>query len=136
MNEHPSLEVRIDLGDPTPPYAQVRAQLSTLIHTGALTHGDRLPTVRALAGDLGVAPGTIARAYGELEADGLVVGRRRFGTTVTYAGGDPGRSRLDAAARRFTESALADGHNPDDVLAAVGAALDDLASEAGPSPRR
>ncbi len=57
--------------------------------------GVRLPTVRALANDLGIAPGTIARAYQELESAGLVVSRRRVGTLVTA----PPRSLVTKAPR-------------------------------------
>src|SRR5674476_1135471 len=55
---------------PTPQYEQVRAQIAALVSAGDLDDGNRLPTVRALANDLGIAPGTIARAYQELEAAG------------------------------------------------------------------
>ncbi len=78
-----STRVRIDLDSPTPQYEQLRAQIAALISAGDLDDGERLPTVRALAHDLGIAPGTIARAYHELEEAGLVVSRRRIGTLVT-----------------------------------------------------
>ncbi len=125
MTEARELEVSIDLGSRTPPFEQIRAQIAALVHAGSLTEGDRLPTVRALAADLGVAAGTVARAYSELETDGLVVGRRRFGTTVTRAGTDPAQARLQAAANRLIAAALADGLARDDVLAAVRSALDE-----------
>ena len=64
------------------PFEQVRAQLAGLIATGRLLPGDRLPTVRALAADLGLAVNTVARAFKELEAAGLVETRRRAGTVV------------------------------------------------------
>ena len=58
--------------------------------------GTRLPTVRRLAGDLGLAVNTVARAYRELERDGLVVTRGRNGTVVAAS---PDESvALDAAA--------------------------------------
>ncbi|MBP2413269.1 DNA-binding transcriptional regulator YhcF (GntR family) [Arthrobacter stackebrandtii] len=72
----------IDLETATPPYEQVQSQISSLIAVGALQPGTRLPTVRSLAADLGVAAGTVARAYKELEAAGLVVTNRRQGTVV------------------------------------------------------
>lgn len=77
----PQLEV--DLSSAVPPYEQIRAQVAGHVAAGALLAGDRLPTVRALAADLGIAPGTVARAYRTLEAEGVVVGRRRLGTVVT-----------------------------------------------------
>jgi len=123
-----AVHVVVDDDDPTPPYEQIRAQIAALVHTGALVEGDRLPTVRALAADLGVAAGTVARAYTELEVDGLVEGRRRFGTVVTGTEGDPAQARLRAAANRLVASARGDGLDDEAVLAAVRAALDHAAS--------
>lgn len=77
------VDIVVDLASPMPPYEQIRAQIATHIHGGRLLDGTRLPTMRALAADLGVAVGTVARAYRELEATGLVASRRRTGTVVT-----------------------------------------------------
>lgn len=74
--------ISVDLRSATPPYEQIRSQISALIATGTLTAGSRLPTVRSLAADLGIAAGTVARAYKELEAAGLIESRRRNGTVV------------------------------------------------------
>ena len=73
-----------------PPFEQARAQIAAKIATGKLPSGARLPTVRALAAQLGVAVNTVARVYKELEADGLVVTEGRRGTHVssTSAGSD------------------------------------------------
>lgn len=57
---------------PVPPYEQLREQIAGLIATGLLQAGQRLPPVRQLAADLGLAGGTVARAYRELEQAGLV----------------------------------------------------------------
>ena len=86
--------VTVDLRDATPPFEQIRSQIASLIAVGRLADGSRLPTVRALASDLGVATGTVARAYKELEAAGLIQSRRRLGTVVTRC---PGRRRRHAA---------------------------------------
>ncbi|MEJ1192717.1 GntR family transcriptional regulator [Pseudarthrobacter sp. CCNWLW207] len=77
--------ISVDLRSATPPYEQIRSQISSLIATGALPVGSRLPTVRSLAADLGIAAGTVARAYKELEAAGLLESRRRNGTIVAHA---------------------------------------------------
>jgi DNA-binding transcriptional regulator YhcF (GntR family) len=79
------------------PYEQVRVQLATRIGDGRLPAGTRLPTVRALAADLGLAVNTVARAYKELEADGLVATEGRRGTRVTGRVSTPAAVR-DAAA--------------------------------------
>jgi DNA-binding transcriptional regulator YhcF (GntR family) len=73
----------VDAGSSTAPYEQVRVQLAARIGDGRLPAGSRLPTVRALAGELGLAVNTVARAYKELEADGLVATEGRRGTRVT-----------------------------------------------------
>jgi DNA-binding transcriptional regulator YhcF (GntR family) len=68
--------------DATPPYEQLRRQFTQLIGSGILQPGERLPPVRQLAGDLGLAAGTVARTYRELEAAGLIRTRRGGGTRV------------------------------------------------------
>jgi DNA-binding transcriptional regulator YhcF (GntR family) len=91
--------VDLDPLDPhsgTAPYEQVRVQLATRIGDGRLPAGTRLPTVRALAGELGLAVNTVARVYKELEADGLVATEGRRGTRVTGRVGTPAAVR-DAA---------------------------------------
>jgi GntR family transcriptional regulator len=87
-----SIQIAVDLRDATPPFEQIRTQIASLIAVGRLADGARLPTVRALATDLGVATGTVARAYKELEAAGLIQSRRRLGTMVTHAPADSTRA--------------------------------------------
>lgn len=88
-----------------PPYEQLRSQVAARAATGDLPAGTRLPTVRALAAELGVATGTVARAYKELEADGVVVTEGRRGTFVAApeAPGDAvaAAEEYAAAARRL-----------------------------------
>ncbi|MFI9171711.1 GntR family transcriptional regulator [Streptomyces lincolnensis] len=121
----PSL--RVDTTSPVPPYEQIRAQLATLIGTGRLATGERLPTVRQLAADLGLSPGTVARAYRELEAAELIRTRRGAGTRVAALPAGPTRAdpaRLAALARDFATEARALGAGPEEILAAVREALD------------
>ena len=73
--------IRIDPVGP-PPYVQIAAQLTAMIHAGSLPAGSRLPAIRHLASDLGVAVNTVGRAYQELESAGLVRAARRKGTVV------------------------------------------------------
>jgi GntR family transcriptional regulator len=75
----------VDTGNGVPPWRQVRDQITTFVEHGKLPIGSRLPTIRQLAGDLGLAPGTVARAYKELEADGILQTARRHGTVVAAA---------------------------------------------------
>lgn len=95
--------ITLDPGAPTPPAEQIRSQIAALIQTGELAADARLPTVRQLAADLRVAPGTVARAYSQLEADGLVRTGRAAGTRV-----NPGRATGTdalAEARAFVRAA-------------------------------
>jgi DNA-binding transcriptional regulator YhcF (GntR family) len=87
--------MRIDPPDPDatePPFEQLRRQISRRVAAGELEPGAKLPTVRALATELQLAANTVARAYRELEADGVVVTEGRRGTfvapTTTAESGD------------------------------------------------
>ena|SRR5690625_141537 len=64
------------------PYEQLRRQLIEQITAGQLPAETRLPAVRRLAAELALAPGTVARAYKELEAEGYLETRGRNGTVV------------------------------------------------------
>ena len=116
------LLVSIDLGAAEPPYEQVRAQLAGLIGRGGLTEGDRLPTVRALAADLGLAVNTVARAYKELEAEGLVTTRRRAGTVVAAAS-QPLDVALNRSAAEYAIRAARAGLSESAAMDLVRAAL-------------
>jgi GntR family transcriptional regulator len=120
-----ALDITVDVKAPTPPYEQIRGQIAAYVQGGLLPDGARLPTMRALAADLGVAPGTVARAYAELEAAGLVASRRRTGTVVTAgaAARPAGEERVREAAAVLARTARADGVDPETVLALVRAAL-------------
>lgn len=95
------LALSVDPADPTPPYEQLRRQLTHLVGSGAMRPGDRLPALRQLAGDLGLAVGTVARTYRELEAEGLLVSRRGGGTRIA-----DGVARLTPAQRQERLRAL------------------------------
>jgi GntR family transcriptional regulator len=88
--------LRIEPGSAQAPFEQVRSQLAAAVDDGRLAPGTRLPPIRALAEDLGLAANTVARAYRELEEAGLVVTRGRLGTVVSpdagAAGGGSGGS--------------------------------------------
>ena len=112
----------VDPGSHVPPFEQVRAQIDQLVANGELAPGRRLPTVRRLADDLGLAVNTVARAYRELEQAGVVVTRGRLGTFVAVPGADRDREAAQAAAV-FARRAHELGLSPDQALALVRAAL-------------
>jgi DNA-binding transcriptional regulator YhcF (GntR family) len=72
----------LDPGSSVPPYEQLRSAVAGRVSAGTLPAGTRLPTVRALAADLGLAVNTVAKAYRALEADGVIETRGRAGTFV------------------------------------------------------
>lgn len=115
-------EVRIDVRSPVPPFEQLRQQFAQLIRSGALAPGSKLPTVRQLAADLGLANNTVSGAYSALEQAGLVRADRRRGTTVTDRAqlGQRERHRLviEAAGRYLAELDLL-RVSPDEALGAV-----------------
>lgn len=111
--------ITVDLRDATPPYEQIRAQVASLIAVGQLADGARLPTVRALASDLGVATGTVARAYKELEASGLIESRRRLGTVVTHKSASAAQtadSPLEAMLDQLINQSRASGVSDETLL--------------------
>jgi DNA-binding transcriptional regulator YhcF (GntR family) len=114
--------ITVDSGSPVPPYEQVRSQLAAQIAEGVLVPGTRLPTVRQLADDLGLAVNTVARGYRELETAGMVETRGRGGTVVS-AGGDQVRERLLGAAQDYAAVVRDIGLSADEALRVVGAAL-------------
>jgi DNA-binding transcriptional regulator YhcF (GntR family) len=114
--------INVDEASAVPPFEQVRAQLAAQIADGRLVAGTRLPTVRQLADDLGLAVNTVARSYRELEAAGLVETRGRGGTVVT-TGGDEARARLLGAAQRYAALTREIGLSAEEALRLVGTAL-------------
>ncbi len=76
------MRIWIDENARIPPYEQLRAQLRLMVSAGQLKPRERLSPIRSLAAELGLAPGTVARAYRELEWEGIVEGRGRAGTFV------------------------------------------------------
>ena len=91
------MEIRISAGDSQPIYAQIVSQVKHLVASGRLKAGDELPAIRSLAEQLLINPNTVARAYRELEGDGVVEKRRTAGTFVSAQG-----SRLSRRERMKT----------------------------------
>lgn len=122
----------VDLTSPVPPYEQVRGQLATLIGAGQLPAGHRLPSIRQLASDLGLAPGTIGRVYRELEAEGLVASRVRTGTVVQPRRRTPAvvtREQLDDAARGYAAAARRLGTDLESAISHLRAQWADLPAD-------
>lgn len=100
------------------PAAWIAERFRGYVVSGRLGSGERLPTVRQAARDLGVAPGTVAKAYKMLERDGLIVTRGAAGTRVADAPSVfPGT--LVADIRALVDRARAHGASEDDVVSAI-----------------
>ena len=129
------MHLQVDTSSPVPPYEQIRAQLQTMVTSGALPEGTRLPPIRQLAGDLGLATNTVGRAYHELELEGLVETRGRHGTVVRSATtlAPPQLEEVVAqAAEAFALEAQHHGAGLDDALSAVRAAFHRLREGGAP----
>ncbi|MCT7657041.1 GntR family transcriptional regulator [Mycobacterium deserti] len=114
--------VRLDQQAAGPLFDQLRTQVIDGVRDGRLAPGTRLPTVRELAGQLGLAVNTVARAYRELESAGILETRGRFGTFVARA--DPADAAMASAAHSFVSAAKALGVGKVDALRYIETAFD------------
>ncbi len=112
----------IDPKSATPPFEQLRTQIRDLVANGELAPGTRLPTVRRLADDLDLAPNTVARAYRELETDGVIETRGRNGSFVSSFG-DATQRQAQEAASAFAQRIRTLGIEHDEAISLVHAAL-------------
>jgi GntR family transcriptional regulator len=125
-DERPPFTFRIEADDPAPAYVQLERQVRIAAADGALQPGARLPSVRAVAAQLGVATNTVARAYAELAREGVLITRPGGGSTVAPresldrpALARLRRERLAVLARQLAVRALAMGLEPDAVMDAL-----------------
>lgn len=114
----------LDPDSTEPPFRQLKAQIVEAIRRGTLTPGTRMPAIRALATDVGIATRTAAKVYSELEEAGLLEGRGRAGTFVTSP--DLTTAVLTRAAEEFAERAAGSGFTLEESLSAVRAAFSRL----------
>ena len=80
--------IRLDYRDARPIYEQVRDGLRSLMVTGVLAAGEKLPSVRSLATELAINPNTIQRAYAALEAEGYIYSVAGRGSFVSAGDGE------------------------------------------------
>lgn len=117
------LEIPVETGSGVPLYRQIADFVWVEVASGALDVGDRLPTVRQLAIDLGVHPKTVTRAYNELESLGVLIQRPGEGTFVGLHPADhqqlEDRKQLEGICRNAVSQALAAGFSFDDLLDAL-----------------
>ena len=113
---------QIDSAVSTAPFEQLRMQVIDAVRDGSLVPGDKLPTVRNLATELGIAANTVARAYRELERDDVIETRGRNGTFVS-AVGDPTQKQAQLAAVAYADRVKSLGISSTEALSIVKAAL-------------
>lgn len=116
----------LDHSSPVPPYEQVRSQIAAAIDDGSLRPAAQLPTVRRLARDLGLAAGTVARAYRELEMAGLIETRGRQGSFVAGAASQT-RQLAVGVARAFLQRMCELGFGPAEAVAILRREIDGIA---------
>ncbi|MEV6314857.1 GntR family transcriptional regulator [Streptomyces sp. NPDC051776] len=117
-----SLKVTVVIDAADAPYEQIRAQIADQAHSGAIPVGYRLPTVRGLAEELGLAANTVAKAYRALESDGVIETRGRNGTFIAPAG-EAAEREAAAAASAYAQRARRLGLDHASARTAVEQAL-------------
>jgi DNA-binding transcriptional regulator YhcF (GntR family) len=116
-----SLKITIDPDAATAPYEQLRAQIAEEAREGRLPVNYKLPTVRGLADELGLAVNTVAKAYRALESDGVIETRGRHGTYIAAV--DAQAREVAAAATAYVQRTRRLGLDRDAARAAVEEAL-------------
>ena len=124
-----AVQLEVDVTSPTPHYEQIRSQIQRYVLTGALGPGTRLPPIRQLASHLGLSNGVVARAYHELEREGVVTTGGKRGTIVApiidrSGADDPRRGRVLAdAAAQYASVAHALGFDLEEAVLALRGAM-------------
>ena len=77
------MNISIDYTKREPIYEQIVREVEKLITLGVLTPGSQIPSVRALAYDLGINPNTVKKAYDMLEENGLIISKSTKGTFIS-----------------------------------------------------
>lgn len=117
--------IEVDARSGVPIYVQIVDQVRHAVGIGGLRPGERLPTVRRLAGDLAIAPNTIVKAYNELQRMGLVESRPGVGTVVAEGVEQVAREQkvyeVFARLRALVRDAAALGISEDDLWARLDA---------------
>ena len=112
--------IRLDYRDARPIYEQVRDGLRSLMVTGVLAAGEKLPSVRSLATELAINPNTIQRAYNELETSGYccsVPGKGCFAVHTYRAQDDARRLSLEQQLKELLQELRAMGVSEEDIQA-------------------
>lgn len=130
MSRVTPVAIAIVTGDPRSIARQIVDTIRRQISTGELALGDKLPSVRGLAQQLGINPNTVSKSYAQLTAEGWLESRAGLGLFVAarrdqLSNGERER-RLGEAVDRFVSEVIAIRYPADEAVAAVADALDAL----------
>jgi GntR family transcriptional regulator len=120
------IQFHLDPSSGVATYLQIIQQVREALRLGTIEVGDQLPTVREVVADLAINPNTVAKAYRELERDGLVVARQGRGTFVSstlVSSGVEHHEALRAELERWLASAVGAGLDDDDIRALISTTL-------------
>lgn len=125
-----AIQLDVDQRSGIPIYLQIVDQVRHGVEVGSLQAGERLPTVRQLAGEVSVAPNTVVKAYGELRRMGLLESRPGVGTVVVEGSGEEQRERqleaLNGRLRELVRDAVGLGFSEDELWERVDAEFERL----------
>jgi GntR family transcriptional regulator len=130
MNKTTALAISITTGDARPVFRQIVDQIRERIATGNLPPESKLPSVRALAMQLGINPNTVSRSYSELTAQGLLGARRGLGVFVLEPqqnlSDDAQQQKLVEATKGFVNEVMYLDFNPQQIADHVLAQLNKI----------
>jgi len=128
------MQIRVSVQSGVPIYQQIVGQVKYLVAGGRLRPGDDLPPIRHLAEQLRVNPNTVARAYLELEREGMITMRQGSGTQVAAGRSGESSSAKLKMLNQAADALLADARrldlNLEEVVELLRARNDRLQSEA------
>jgi GntR family transcriptional regulator len=120
------IEFHLDGRSGVATYVQIVQQVREALRLGVLDVGDQLPTVREVVAELAINPNTVAKAYRELEREGLVVARQGRGTFVASTLGTPSLEHHDALRRdleHWLRAAARAGLDEESIRALISSTL-------------
>jgi GntR family transcriptional regulator len=124
------IEFHLDPRSGVATYLQIVQQVKEALRLGTISVGDQLPTVREVVADLAINPNTVAKAYRDLEREGLVVARQGRGTfvasTLAPAASLPHYKALRAELERWLEAADGAGLDEESIRALISATLREM----------
>jgi GntR family transcriptional regulator len=126
------IDFRLERRSNVVPYLQLVEQVRRALRTGMLEPGDRLPTVREVAGSVAINPNTVLKAYRELEHEGLVEGRPGQGTFVVGSLAGPSLASHAALRREliaWLRRARRAGLEAEDIEALIGTTVHSFEAE-------